>query len=443
MKTEKLQIDALAYGGDGVGHLSDGRACFVAGAFPGDTVEVALFEDKERFARGRVESFAERSAERVKPTCPLAADGTCGGCPWAPLFYERQLFWKRQALVDALVHIAKFDASKAEELVEPCVASNRTWGYRNKVEFVSGLDVAGRFTLGMHARSSNFVPLSSCKLCDARIEKAPKALTGALRYAMGDLDLKIERVGVRFSRRTHDTEIAIWTAPGRFPRAAMARVLSEALPVKHAGVTRVLVKGDAKKRKIAGVESLAGHGYWTERIAGRTMALSAPSFFQVNTAQAERLVDLVMEFLEPDGLDSVLDLYSGAGTFTLPLAERAGVVRAVEMEGSSVRDLRRNLDRNNLAAEVIGGDVERELADLGMVDKVVVDPPRSGLGGKVVSALVATRAARIAYVSCNPTTLARDLKGLCAAGYELVRAVPVDLFPQTYHVETVCLLARD
>ena len=138
----------------------------------------------------------------------------------------------------------------------------------------------------------------------------------------------------------------------------------------------------------------------------------------------------------------MLDLYSGAGTFTLPLAERAQSVAAVEMEGSSVRDLRRNLEKNNLWAEVVGGDVARELAGLGTVDKVVVDPLRSGLGTKAVEGLVNTCAWRIAYVSCNPTTLARDIVQFKDAGYEVRSVTPVDLFPQTYHVETVTILEK-
>jgi len=335
------------------------------------------------------------------------------------------------------------DASVVEELVTPCVASKRQWNYRNKVEFEVGQDVAGRFSLGMHAAQGAFDPLASCDLASKKLRKAPKALTGALRFLQGNDDLGIERVGIRASERTGDVEIALWTSPGRFPRAKAAKILTDALPVKHPSVTRVLLKGDAKERKVSGVESLAGHGNWAEDIHGRRMLLSAPSFFQVNTPGAETLVDLVMEGLEPDGLDMVLDLYSGAGTFTLPLAEKAMSVAAVEAAGSSVRDLRRNLEKNGLYAEVIGGDVGRELPDLGVVDKVVVDPPRSGLGEAAVESLLGCGAHRIAYVSCNPTTFARDCARLCESGaYRLVKATPVDLFPQTYHVETVAIFER-
>lgn len=439
---EQIRIESLAYGGDGVGHLADGRVAFVVGAFPGDVVDAEYRDGGDRFVHASVSDIVQPSDMRVDAACPEAACGRCGGCPWAGLSYDAQLHWKRQALVDALERIAGLDAQFVEHVVGPCRPSAKQWGYRNKVEFEAGLDVAGRLTFGMHAKGGSFTPLSTCKLAAKGLEKAPKALTGALRYISGKRDLDILRAGVRCSERTGSVEVAVWTRTGSFPRANAAKVLSDALPFKRVGVARVLLKGSAKERKVAGVESLAGRGYWTEHLDGRDLALSAPSFFQVNTQGAETLLELVMEGLEPDGLDHVLDLYSGAGTFTLPLAAAAGGVTAVEMEGSSVRDLRRNLERNELYAEVVGGDVARELEVMDAADKAVVDPPRSGLGARALAGLIGVHPRTIAYVSCNPTTLARDLKELLASGYELRSATPVDLFPQSYHVETVAILDR-
>lgn len=440
MKTEEIRIESLAYGGDGVGRLADGRVAFVAGTFPGDTCAVEYIDSKDRFVHARIQKLESQSAHRVQCVCPDAK--RCGGCPWAQLSYDEQLRWKRQFVVDALARIAHIEQSQVEELVGACVPSKRQLNYRNKVEFETGQDVAGRFALGMHARQGGFVPLAACKLCSKKFEGVPRALTGALRFAAGQQDLGIERVGVRFSERTGSAEVALWTSTGRFPRARVAQIVGEALAVKGASVTRVLLKDAPKTRKVAGVESLRGAGCWSEQISGRVMRFSAPSFFQVNTPGAEKLVDLVMDYLQPDGLDFVLDLYSGAGTFTLPLAQQAHRVAAVESASSSVKDLRRNLEKNDLAAQVIGGDAARELSSLGSPDKVVVDPPRSGLGPKAVEGLLATGAHKIAYVSCNPTTLARDLVQLLAGGYRLQRVTPVDLFPQTYHVETVVLLAQ-
>jgi 23S rRNA (uracil1939-C5)-methyltransferase len=172
------------------------------------------------------------------------------------------------------------------------------------------------------------------------------------------------------------------------------------------------------------------------------MTISAPSFFQVNTRAAESLVSLALAELGADGSDRVLDLFAGAGTFTLPLAEKAGEVVAVESASSAVRDLRRNLEDEELWADVIGGDAGRELPAIGHVDLALVDPPRSGLHAETVDALVRTTARRIAYVSCDPATLARDAAALAGHGYSLSRATPIDLFPQTYHVETLALFER-
>ena len=186
-----------------------------------------------------------------------------------------------------------------------------------------------------------------------------------------------------------------------------------------------------------GVEVLSGSGFWRERLLGRNMAVSAPTFFQVNTRVAESLITTALDALKADGSDRVVDLFAGAGTFTLPLAEMAGDVVAVESASTAVRDLRRNLDNAGVWAEVVGGDAARELPLLGHVDLAIVDPPRAGLHADTVSALAGTGASAIAYVSCDPATLARDTALLGELGFDLVSATPVDLFPQTYHVETV------
>jgi 23S rRNA (uracil1939-C5)-methyltransferase len=181
---------------------------------------------------------------------------------------------------------------------------------------------------------------------------------------------------------------------------------------------------------------------WRETIGDFEYRVSAPSFFQVNTAGAEALVELVTEALQPDGTDRVLDLYAGVGTFTLPLADAAGEVVAVEQNGHAIRDLRANLDVNGVPADVAPGDAARALADLGSFDLAVVDPPRAGMRPEALAALLATGARRIAYVSCDPATLARDAATMAASGYTAVRATPVDMFPQTYHVETVAVFDK-
>lgn len=427
----ELDIESLAYGGDAIGRLPDGRAAFVRGGCPGDRVAVAVDEDKERFVRAHVEQIVSASPLRVEAPCPYF--GACGGCSWQHVDYGAQCDAKRRVVVDALTRIGHVE--NAESLVHDVVRSKREYGYRNKVEFVVD-PAAPRLQLGYHrAGSDRVVAVESCLLLPKKHVRTPRALAGALRYLTGEGDLGITRVGYRTAQNARDVEVALWTAPGAFPRKAVASTLRQAVPATS--VVRVLTKGVSKERSVSGVEVLSGKGHWREKLADFEYAVSAPSFFQVNTSAAAHLIALVLDALQPDGSDRALDLYAGAGTFTLPLAELAGEVVAVEAAGSAVRDLRRNLESNQLWADVVGGDAAREISQLGHFDIVVVDPPRAGLAPAVIESLAATRPRSIAYVSCDPATLARDALVLARAGYTLSGATPVDLFPQTYHIETV------
>lgn len=428
-----LDIESLAYGGDAVGHLDDGRTAFVKGGCPGDRVSAIITEDRGRFVRAVVKDIQTASPERVIPPCPYF--GSCGGCQWQHVSYSEQLRAKRRSVVDALTRIG--GVSQADSIVTQTIPSSAEYGYRNKVEFVSSPEAA-RLVLGFHkAASAEVVPLDSCLLLPKRLRKAPRALTGALRYVAGDSPLGVARVGLRVARNTKDVEVGIWTPPGAFPRAAAARTLGQALPLTS--LVRVLFKGPSEERVASKVEVLSGKGSWRERLGQYEYLVSAPSFFQVNTTAAEQLVALVLEAFGADGTDRVLDLYAGAGTFTLPLAELAGEVVAVESYGPAVRDLRRNLESNATYAEVIGGDATREIGTLGHFDLMLVDPPRAGLTAPVIGAIASARPRTLGYVSCDPATLARDTKELEAAGMHLVAATPVDLFPQTFHVETVAV----
>lgn len=433
---ETLRIDRMSYGPAAVGRLASGKTVFVEGGAPGDMARVQVVEDKPRFARARMVEVVEPSADRVEPPCAAG----CGGCPWAHLSYPAQLSAKRASVVDALVRTAKMDPTRAEELVAPCEPSKREWGYRNKLELACTTDAAGRLVLGMHAEGGDgIVGLDRCPLAHRTIEGAPKALRGALRYLAGDADLGLFRVGVRGSVRTKNVEIALWTTPGAFPRAAAAKMLGSAL--KNTSVVRV-VADPGRARKVKKVEAISGKGCWEEELAGARFLTSAPSFFQVNTAQAEKLVEYVMAGLAVGPGDYVADLYAGGGTFSIPLALAGAEVVAVEAAGSSVRDLRRNAERAGVEIDVVGGDAARELPMLGDLDALVVDPPRAGLAPGVVDSIALAGPNRVAYVSCDPATWARDAALFEKHGYRLSRVTPVDLFPQTYHVEVVSIFER-
>lgn len=436
-QTQIITVERMGYGPEAVGRLADGKTVFVTHAAPGDVVEVALVEEKPSFARARLVRVAEPGPARAAaPACAAA----CGGCPWAVLAYDAQLDAKRANVVSALTRVGRMEAARAEELVAPCVPSKRQWGYRNKVELAATADAAGRFSLGFFREGTHDVDVvDACPVAAKVIERAPKALRGALRYLSGSQDLGIYRVGVRGSLRTKDVEVALWTPPGPFPRAAVAKTLGSA--IRATSVVRVLAE-PGRARKVKKVETLAGKGCWEERFAEARFLTSAPSFFQVNTAQAEKLVALALDGLEVAEGDFVADLYAGGGTFSVPLAQAGADVVAVEAAGSSVRDLRRNAQMNAVEIEVIGGDAARELPALGELDALVVDPPRAGLAKGVVDDIVAAAPRRVAYVSCDPQTWARDVALFEERGYRLVRATPVDLFPQTYHVETASILER-
>ena len=438
-REEQLRIERMSYGPDAVAHDSSGKTVFVSGAVPGDLVRVAIDREESRWSHARTVEVIEASRERVVPACPFAA--LCGGCPWTSLTYEAQAKAKRSEIVSNLARIGRMGEEAAERLVAPLVSPSEPWGYRNKVELAVSHE-RGRIVLGMHGHGEqDVVRVKSCMLLDKAHAGVVKSVAGALSYLAGNHDLDLERVGIRVSRRTRDVEVALWGRPGAFPRAQAAKVLADAL--RPTSVVRVMQKGPTKARRIAGVECLSGAGSWGELVGDERMRVSAPSFFQVNTKGAEKLVELVMEALDPQPDEEAMDLYCGAGTFTLPLARRAGFVSAVESYGPAVRDLRRNLETAGLDnVDPIGGDAGREFPDTD-ADVIAVDPPRAGLAPDVVARLSEQPARAIAYVSCDPATLSRDLARFQEAGtFSPVRVTPVDLFPQTYHVETVTLLER-
>lgn len=436
----KLTIESMTYGADGLAHADNGKAVFVQGAVAGDTVEAEVVQDGKSFMRARTTEILEPSPDRIQPPCPFV--GICGGCSWGNLSRTAQLAAKEQNLRSTLERIGKFAPELADELVQPICHTKDDWGYRNKIELEPTV-VNGRVRLGMHGVDpSKIVTVDTCPLFDKRFPKALKSVVGALNYLSGSHDLGLERVGVRASRRTKALEVALWTPTGSFPRSQVSRVLADA--AHPTSIVRVMSKGEKKARRVSKVEMLAGEGSWTENIAEGQMRLSAPSFFQVNTKGAEILIELVMEALDPQEDELAVDLYCGAGTFTLPLARRCDFVAAVEAYGPAVRDLRRNLEINKLDnVDVIGGDAVREFPDQD-ADVLVVDPPRAGLAPEAIDLIASTSARDVAYVSCDPATLARDLKRFVEEGtFSPVKITPVDLFPQTFHCETVVHLRRN
>lgn len=492
---EALTIERMSYGSAGIARRKNGQAVFVEGALTQDMVQASIVKTKKTYAEAVVTHILKPSPHRIEPICDPVE--LASGAPWAALHYSQQQVEKTQIVRDALIRIAHMDSAEVKRLVQPIIApsirvSADTWGYRNKLELELERDITNfeKLTLGVWVKnqtgSLSFAPLKDSCLFDAKAAQSIKNIAGCLRFIQGNQDLGIYRVGLRYSRRTKDFELALWTTPGPFPRQRAVSILQKSVPVTS--LVRVITKGPTKARAVSQVERLFGKGCWTEvlnpsltstighvdhkvstdstnpatRLKCRdlptqlgdadptetplqpiNLSLSAPSFFQVNTKGAEALVSHALRLLDIQPDDVVMDLYSGAGTFTLALAQRASSVYAVEAEGSSVRDLRRNLERNYLNnVEVIGGDVYREFPNV-MADLIVVDPPRSGLTENVIAKLSEQPARKIVYVSCNPTSLARDLARFKKLGnFKPIHIQPLDMFPHSFHVETVTLLSN-
>ncbi len=436
---EIVRIKKMSYGADAIAHLKDGRVAFVRGGVPGDLAEIEIIEEQKSFMRAKISSLKESSDLRIRIFSP--EDEICGTAPWQAIAYDSQLEYKRSNVVDALVRIGGIEQERAEELVCPCLPSPHEWNYRNKIELSAKSDTKGQFALGyMQPHSHELISLSRTCLAHKEIEKAPAALAGALKYLQGRKDLGIWRVGVRHSEYTNDLQIALWTRPGSFPRAIVAKTLSSA--IKATSIVRVMAYPD-KPRKIKGIEVLHGKGGWRENLGSYRFMTQASSFFQVNSDQAKRLIDIALGMLKIEPGMKIADLYSGGGTFSIPLAKAGGKVYCVESVSTSVRDLKENAQNNKVELDIKGGDAARELAGLGHLDILVVDPPRAGIAASMIDDIVRAAPEQFLYVSCDPATLARDIKRLCDTGsYRLVSAKPIDMFPQTYHVETVCLMSR-
>lgn len=469
---ELATIERMSYGPWGIAHGLDHKTLFVLGGVTGDVCEVVREKETKHSAFAQMTSLKTPSPKRITPAHSYQEHA--GGAPWASLSYQQQLIEKRDGVVQALIRVGHISPKEANDLVQPCIPSKKEWGYRNKIELGCARE-NGKLTIGMYdPLEKKLVPVTSCALMDARFAKLTKSVAGALQFIARSQDLGLERIGIRASVRTKEVELALWTRPGAFPRAYVSKILNSAAP-ELTSIVRVLSKGNLRARKVVGTERLWGKGSWTESIGEETMTLSAPSFFQVNTRGAETLIKLVCEGLACDQHTRALDLYCGAGTFTLPLARVCKRVYGVEAQGSSIQDLRRHIKQKNLNNVVaIGGDANREFPQI-KPDCAVVDPPRAGLEEAVVKKLRASSITRLCYVSCDPQTLARDLARLTSVdadgdadrdadrdadpaasadaaasalagdgdrAFTIERITPVDLFPQSFHVENVCVLTR-
>jgi len=435
----ELTVDALAFGGAGVAR-TEGFVVFVTGAVPGDRVRAVVGKRKRAYAEARAVEILEASPDRIAPL----ADHP--GAPWQVLSYERQLEVKQAQVQDALRRIGKLDAFA----LEPIVPAVSQWRYRNKLEYSFGTDDAGELVCGFHApgRWDEIVPIGDCLLASEPANAAREQIVSWCRGA--GLSAHDRRSGhgflrnlvVREGRRTNALQVRLVTSMGELDRDSLTRA-GKGLD----GLLWTRVDSVAETTQGGETELLAGSDRFEDVLGGMRFEISAEAFFQTNTEMAERLCQLAIEYAAPVGFERVYDLYCGIGTIGLLLSPRVAEVWGLELMPEAISDAIANAHANEVDnAHFFAGDVRLALRDLteraGRPDTLVVDPPRAGLSQKVVRRMIEAAPSRIVYISCNPTTLAPNAAQLVEAGYELVRVRPVDMFPQTPHIECVAELTR-
>jgi 23S rRNA (uracil1939-C5)-methyltransferase len=439
-----LSIDRLAYGGRGVGR-HNGFVVFVPDTAPGDRVRARLWRVKSGY--GEADLVRVETPSHLRTAAPCPHFGPCGGCVWQHLAYAAQAAAKEAIVRESLAHLGGL----RDVAVAPIVRMTAPWYYRNKMEFSFHSD-----GVGLHRRGAfdKIVPIETCLLESPRANiilaafEAFARTSGLSTYDPRGHTGMLRQVVIREAKGTGQVMAGLVTAAPEVPGLpALAGRLIAAVP-EIVSVLHAVNPGVSDGAPLTGITVLAGQPYIHEVLAGLTFRIGLETFFQTNTAQAERLVATVEAYAGLRGGETVLDLYCGVGTFALALARRAGRVYGIEIAPAAIEAARENAALNGLHNTTFAaGDVRRLLpetaAQAGRPDVLILDPPRSGAGARVMRKVAAAGAPRILYVSCNPTTLAPDLRELVAAGYAVRRVQPLDLFPHTYHVECVVLAERE
>jgi 23S rRNA (uracil1939-C5)-methyltransferase len=443
----ELHIDRLAYGGNGVARLN-GFVVFVRRGLPGDVVRARVTKVKRNHAEATALEVLEPHAPRAEAPC--AHFPACGGCRFQDLAYEAQLEAKAAQVADALARIGGLAGID----MEPAVAADSLFHYRNRLEYSFAPGPDGP-VLGFHraGRWDEVLDVNRCWLTTEvgnAIREAVKGWAREERLAAYDQEKQegfLRHLVVREGRNTGQALVVLVTAPGELPDEdyflEVLRRFPEVRSVYH-------VVNDSP----AEVTALPGRLLWgdeaiEEKILGLRFRLRPNAFLQTNTSMCERLYELAIEYAGLGGGETVYDLYCGTGTIGLAMARDALTVWGVDASEESIVCALENVDLNGIAnaafyAGEVGASMEELAVRAGSPDVVVVDPPRAGLSGKALRRVAGLAAARLVYVSCNPTTLAGNAKELCSQlGYRLARARPVDMFPHTPHIETVALFVRD
>ncbi len=442
-KNQVHTVTIEGYSGEGMGVARiDGRVVFVHGALRGEVCEILILKVLRSVAFAKVQKVIEQSDARIAPDCPYFP--RCGGCTYRHMRYEEELLLKKQRVQDALARLGGSDV-----VVEEILSGEDTLRYRNKAQY----PVSANGAVGFYrARTHEVIECGQCLLLRPEAEAAAEALRRDLtKYAVPGYNEKTGRGIIRHLYVRSNTKgeclICILANADKLPHEQeLAAMLREACP-KAVGI--VLGTNTAKNNVILGdrYRTLWGQDRLEDTLCGQVFHLSVPSFYQVNHAQCQRLYAKAVEFAQLTGRETVLDLYCGVGTITLAMAKTAGRVIGAEIVPEAIEDAKDNAARNDVEnAEFFCGDASDIAAELARgrlrPDVVCVDPPRKGLAEDVVTTIAQMAPQRVVYVSCDPATLARDVKRFADNGYTAVRACAVDMFPRADHVETVVLLPR-
>jgi 23S rRNA (uracil1939-C5)-methyltransferase len=441
-----LQVRSLALGGRGVADLN-GLVIFVDRGLPGDRVKARVTRVRDKYAESKVEELIEPSRHRIAPACEHF--GICGGCRWQNLEYSVQKEYKQDQLSEALIHIGGL----AEPPVEPIIAAHKIYYYRNKMEFSFHAGDDGETLLGLHKRG-RFQDVFQLKACHLQSEVSNRIVEFVRKRSI-ELGLPpyhiVRHEGytrflvIREGKFTGQVLVNIVTGGGEYPQVKtlgeeIGREFDQVVSVSHT-VNRAranIAKGQSE-------EVIYGSDHIYEQLGGKKYRISANSFFQTNSYQTQRLYDLAVELATPEGSDRMLDLYCGTGTIAIYFSDLVRSVVGVETIPEAVADARVNARTNGAVdCEFVAADVEEYLASVvreeSRYDLMVLDPPRAGCHPKTIRHISILRPRKLVYISCNPATLARDIKTLVGSGYRLERAVPLDLFPHTPHIEAACRL---
>ncbi len=446
-----LHIEDLSAEGQGIGK-AEGFPFFVKDAVIGDTIEARVTKLKKNYGYARLEKVVTPSSFRVEPMC--AFHKQCGGCQIQVLSYERQLEFKTKKVANNLIRLGGFPAELIERKIEPIIGMQTPFHYRNKAQFPIGTDKNNDIVVGFYAgRTHTIIANTDCALGTLENREILEAVLSYMRnykveaYDEGSGRGLIRHVLIRKGFATGELMVCLIINGQSLPFAE--ELTTDLIRIK--GMTSVSYCVNREKTNVImgeKVVSLWGSRTIRDQIGEITFSISPLSFYQINPVQTRKLYELAVEYADLHGTETVWDLYCGIGTISLFMAGKAGRVYGVEVIPQAIEDARENARLNGIDnAEFIVGKAENVLpekyASEGIhADVIVVDPPRKGCDEKCLETILQMRPQKIVYVSCDSATLARDLKILCEGGYELQRVRPVDMFPQTVHVETVVMLSH-